>query len=174
VFGGASINPNTQENRRAIWEHVPAGKPSSDALPSQRSPTVASGCEQVELVLGKYSLRARGGDSPRFIFPTDSFISLMTQSWVWQLGGGTVGSEGMYGIPLMLRGGDVSPLPCRGAGLRLCMANGAERFHRELEHSVCTATGAEPLHLCVDEPTGANSRLHPFHVVESGLARWLR
>lgn len=103
-----------------------------DALPREDRQHLLSGCEQVELAFG--NILCEPGETIRHVyFPCDSFISLVTPiDGHSSLEVALVGSEGMYGTPLML-GVDVSPLHAVVQGLRSGMANGCRTFSQRTQ-----------------------------------------
>lgn len=141
-------------------------------LPRKERLHLLSGCEQVELVFGTV-LSTPGEKIQHVYFPTNSFISLMTRVDAHSsLEVALVGSEGMYGIPLML-GVDVSSLHAvvQGAGPAWRME--AELFYRELAASnVLQQCLNRYIYVLISQlaQTAACTR---FHVVEERLARWL-
>lgn len=151
---------------------VPATNRLLAVLPSKDRQHLLSGCEQVELVFG--NILCEPGETIRHVyFPTDSFISLMTpindQS---SLEVALVGSEGMYGIPLML-GVDVSPLHAVVQGPGLAWRMEAERFHSELKHSVALQQDLNRYIYVLMSQLAQTAACTHFHIVEKRLARWL-
>lgn len=164
--------PNTQESRVPSVEHVPMENRLLASLPRKDRQQMLSGCEQVELVLG--NILGEPGETIRHVyFPTDSFISLMTPI----VGQGSlevalIGSEGMYGIPLML-GVDISPLHAVVQGAGPAWRMDAERFHRELKHSVALRQELNLYIYVLMSQLAQTAACTRFHVVEERLARWL-
>lgn len=87
------------------------------ALPDKNLEHVLAKCESVDLIFA--DILCLPGDRIRHVyFPTDSFISLVAPIDGYAgLEVGMIGSEGMFGISLML-GVDVSPMHAlvQGAG----------------------------------------------------------
>jgi CRP-like cAMP-binding protein len=153
-------------------EHIPAENSLLAALCRKDRQHLLSGCEQVELVFG--NILCQPNQIIRHVyFPTDSYISLMTPIDCHNsLEVALVGSEGMFGIPIML-GVAVSSLHAVVQGSGNAWRMDAERFHSELKH--CVALQQELnryIHVLMIQltQTAACAR---FHVVEERLARWL-
>jgi len=151
---------------------VPATNRLLAVLPSKDRQHLLSGCEQVELIFG--NILCEPGKTIRHVyFPTDSFISLMTPiSGHCSLEVALVGSEGMYGVPLML-GVDVSLLHVVVQGPGPAWRMDAERFHSELKYSVALQQNLNR-YICVAmSQLAQTAACTHFHVVEERLARWL-
>jgi len=115
-------------------QRVPAVNRLLKSLPASDLRRVLSACESVEIAFAEVLYTPRQHLSHVY-FPTTSFISLiMPVDDSASLEVGLVGSEGMFGIPLVL-GVDVSPVRAvvQGAGSALRMR--AARFCYELRRS---------------------------------------
>ena len=153
-------------------EHAPMGNRLLAALPRKDREHLLAGCEQVELVFG--TILGEPGDIIRHVyFPTDSFISLVAPiDGRSSLEVALVGSEGMYGIPLVL-GVDVSSLHVVVQGSGPAWRMGAERFHSELKCSVALQQELNLYMYVLMSQLAQTAACTHFHVVEERLARWL-
>ena len=110
------------------------------ALPEKALEHLLARCESVDLIFADV-LCLPGERILHAYFPTDSFISLVAPVDGYAgLEVGMVGSEGVFGVSLML-GVDVSPLHAlvQGAGQALRM--NATRFRRQLASSPALRQG---------------------------------
>ncbi|MGM0987213.1 MAG: Crp/Fnr family transcriptional regulator [Pseudomonadota bacterium] len=143
-----------------------------DSLPCHDKASFLVDCEVVDLVFGEV-LTEPGERILHVHFPLDSFISLIANLRdSEQLEVAMVGSEGMYGMPLIL-GLDESPLRAmvQGAGQALRMP--AVVFCRHLEQSPALEVLLKRyLYVLMHQFTGVAACTH-FHQVEARLARWL-
>ena len=131
-----------------------------------------SSCEQVELVVGD-TLCAPGDTIRHVYFPTDGFISLTTPvDGRSSLEVALVGSEGMYGIPLML-GVDISPLHAVVQGSGSAWRMDAEKFQKELKYSVALQQELNRYIFVLMSQLAQAAACTRFHIVEERLARWL-
>lgn len=142
------------------------------ALPRKDRQILLAGCEPAELVFG--DILCEPGQIIRHIyFPTDSFISLVTPvDGQGSLEVALVGSEGMYGIPLLL-GVNVSPLHAVVQGSGPAWRMDAERFHSELKRSVAMQAELNRYVYVLMSQLAQTAACTRFHVVEERLARWL-
>jgi len=142
------------------------------SLPSSDAALVGEACEPTELIFGS-NLYTPGDRIQHVYFPTNSYISLITPAGASEsLEVGLVGSEGMFGVTVLL---DVKTSPVlgliQGAGPALQMranlftevANESAPFRKILNRYlyILTAQIAQ---------TAACSR---FHSLDARLARWL-
>lgn len=142
------------------------------ALPGKDRQQLLSGCEYVELVFG--TILCEPGETIRHVyFPTDSFISLMTPiEGHNSLEVALIGSEGIYGIPLML-GVDVTSWHGVVQGSGSAWRMDAERFSREYKLSVVLQQYLKRYIYVVMTQLAQTAACNRFHVVEERLARWL-
>ncbi len=143
-----------------------------DSLSPQDRASFLADCEAVDLAFGEV-LTEPGGQILHVHFPLDCFISLIASlSDSERLEVAMVGSEGMYGMPLIL-GLDESPLRAmvQGAGQVLRMP--AAAFCRHLKQSpALKALLNRYLYVLMHQLTRVAACTH-FHQVEARLARWL-
>ena len=142
------------------------------ALPDKTSAQMLANCESVDLVFADV-LCLPGDRIHHVYFPTESFISLVAPVDGYAgLEVGMVGSEGVFGVSLML-GVDVSPLHAlvQGAGQALRM--NATRFRRQLASSPALRQGLNRYIYVLISQLAQTAACTRFHVVEARLARWL-
>lgn len=152
--------------------HAPAENRLLAALSRNDRHRLLSGCEQVELVFG--DVLCGLGDKIRHVyFPTDGFIALVTPiDGHSSLEVALIGSEGMYGVSLML-GVDVTTLHAVVQGSGTAWRMDDERFHRELERSVALQQELNRYIYVLISQLAQTAACSRFHVVEERLARWL-
>ena len=155
-----------------VTNHGPTANRLLAALPSKNLEHLVASCESVDLVFA--DILSVPGDRVRHVyFPTDSFISLVAPVDGYAgLEVGMVGSEGMFGVGLML-GVDIWPLHAlvQGAGPALRM--NADRFRRELDDSPALHRGLNRYLYVLISQLAQTAACTRFHVVEARLARWL-
>ena len=130
---------------------TPSGNRLLESLPATDRRRMLAGFEAVELALAEV-LYSPGERLSHVYFPTQGFISLiMPVDASSSLEVGLVGSEGMFGIPLVL-GVDVSPVRAvvQGSGSRV--AHGRRAFPARAEARAGAGTRARPLCLCPAQP----------------------
>jgi CRP-like cAMP-binding protein len=143
-----------------------------ESLPESDLRQVLAGCERVELAFGDVLCTPKQRLS-HVLFPISSFIALiMPVDGSAALEVGLVGSEGMFGIPLVL-GVDRSPVRALVLGAVAAWRMDAALFRREILRSPALRRAIDRyvfVHLSELEQAAACTR---FHVVEARLARWL-
>lgn len=129
-------------------------------------------CESVELAFGE--VLCEPGDRIRHVyFPTASFISLISSvDDGSRLEVGLVGTEGMFGVSLLL-GVNVFSLRAivQGAGPALRME--AAQFSRELKRNPVSAKKLNLYLYVLVSQFAQMAACARYHVVEARLARWL-
>jgi CRP-like cAMP-binding protein len=153
-------------------QRAPAGNRLLAALPSSDGSRVLAQCETVELVFAE-ALYTPGERLSQVYFPLKGFISLiMPVDESSSLEVGLVGSEGMFGIPIVL-GVDVSPVRAvvQGAGSALRMD--AAPFCRELARIPAFQREIDRYVFVQLSQLAQTAACTRFHVVEARLARWL-
>lgn len=142
------------------------------ALPAKNLEHMLANCESIDLIFA--DVVCQTGDRIRHVyFPTDSFISLVAPVDGYAgLEVGMIGSEGMFGIGLLL-GVDVSPMHAlvQGAGPAWRMT--AKRFRRELADTPALQRGLNRYLYVLISQLAQTAACTRFHVVEARLARWL-
>ncbi|MBF8221824.1 Crp/Fnr family transcriptional regulator [Halomonas sp. 328] len=143
-----------------------------DHLPCQDRVSFLDGCEAIELVFGEV-IAEPGGRISHVYFPLNSFISLIANlSDSERLEVAMIGSEGLYGMPLIL-GIEESPWRAlvQGAGPALRMP--AAVFGRHLAQSpALQALLRRYLYVLMHQLSRVAVCTH-FHQLEGRLARWL-
>ena len=142
------------------------------SLPAKNLEHMLANCESIDLIFA--DVLCQTGDRIRHVyFPTDSFISLVAPLDGYAgLEVGMIGSEGMFGIGLLL-GVDVSPMHAlvQGAGPAWRMT--AKRFRGELEDTPALQSGLKRYLYVLISQLAQTAACTRFHVVEARLARWL-
>jgi len=142
------------------------------ALPGKNLKHLLANSESIDLTFA--DVLCVPGDPIRHVyFPTDSFISLVAPVDGYAgLEVGMIGSEGMFGIGLIL-GVEVSPMHAlvQGAGPALRM--NAKRFRRQLADSPALYRGLNRYLYVLISQLAQTAACTRFHVVEARLARWL-
>jgi CRP-like cAMP-binding protein len=152
--------------------NAPAVNRLLEALSESELRRMLAGCEAVELEFADvlYTPRQR---LDHVYFPTGSIISLiMPVDSSTSLEVGLVGSEGMFGIPLVL-GVDVSPVRAVVQGAGAAVRMDAVPFRRELGRSPALRRAIHRYVFVHLSQLAQNAACTRFHVVEARLARWL-
>ena len=153
-------------------ERTPAANRLLEALSTTDRREMLAGFEAVELTFADV-LYTPGKRLSHVYFPTGSFISLiMPVDASSSLEVGLVGSEGMFGIPLVL-GVDASPVRAvvQGGGSALRMDSA--RFTRELNGRPALERQMDRYAFVQLTQLAQAAACTRFHVVEARLARWL-
>lgn len=142
------------------------------SLPPADRRLVTAACENVELPIGTELSRA-GGAIPHVYFPTDSYISLITPSGSSEtLEVGMVGSEGVFGITVLL-GINKSALfgLVQGGGTALRMS--ATRFRQLAEKSVPFRRTLNRYLYVLTAGLAQTAACSRFHLLDARMGRWL-
>jgi CRP-like cAMP-binding protein len=155
-----------------LTKHGPPTNRLLAALPGKNLEHLLANCEPIDLIFG--DILSAPGDRVRHVyFPTDGFISLVAPVDGYAgLEVGMIGSEGMYGIGLML-GVDVSPMHALVQGTGPALRMNAKPFRRELEDSPALQRGLNRYLYVLLSQLAQTAACTRFHVVEARLARWL-
>jgi CRP-like cAMP-binding protein len=143
-----------------------------ELLPRPDRLRLLAACEPVPLVLSDV-LCQPGHPTTHAYFPTDGFISLVTQ--IDDHPGqevGMVGREGMLGVQLAL-GVSLTPLRALVQGPGTALRIKAGSLKRELAHSTALRRGLDRyLYVLMSQLAGSAACLR-FHLIGPRLARWL-
>ncbi|MGZ8250786.1 MAG: Crp/Fnr family transcriptional regulator [Methylophilaceae bacterium] len=143
-----------------------------DGLPSKDRQQLLSLSERVDLVFGNI-IYEPGEVISHVYFPTDSFISLILPiEGGASLEVGLVGSEGMYGSPVML-GVDISQFLTRAQGSGPALRIATPLFLRELDLSSALRRKMKRYLYVTMKQLAQTAACNRFHLVEERLARWL-
>ena len=156
---------------------VPAGRaPASNrllaALPAKDRKALMARCDEVDLAFGQV-LDEPGHRIGYVYFPTDSYVSLVTQAArEASLEVGLVGDEGMHGVSLVL-GIDVSPLRAlvQGAGPALRLS--ASAFRSECATRPALQQALNRYLYVLMSQLAQSAACTRYHLIEARLARWL-
>ena len=153
-------------------EPVSAANRLITALPRKDRQQFLADCKPIDLVFAEPL--AEPGERIRYVyFPTDSFISLVSQiDRSSNLEVGLIGDEGMLGTSLIL-GLNISPLRglVQGQGAALRMS--ATAFRRQLKESPALRRELKRYLYVTIGQLAQGAACSRFHVVEARLARWL-
>jgi CRP-like cAMP-binding protein len=142
------------------------------ALPKREGQNFLKSCQHVELTVPDV-LCEPGGRIRQVYFPLDSFISLLTPiDGNVALEVGMIGSEGMFGIPLVL-GVNTSSLQAVVQGSGPAWQMDATVFRRKLDDSVALQNVLKRYINVLMSQLAQTAACTRFHLVEARLARWL-
>ncbi len=151
---------------------IPASNHLIALLPSKDRQHLLAGCEQVELVFG--NVLCEPGEHIRNVyFPINSYVSLVTQiDDHVKLEVGLVGSEGMFGTPLVL-GVDVPSMHSVVLGGGTAWRIDAADFIVKLQQNPALQQELKRyIHVLMSQ-LAQMAVCSRFHVAEERLARWL-
>ena len=155
-----------------LTNDVITGNRLLNALPEGSFEHLSANCEAVDLTFG--DVLSLPGDRIRHVyFPTDSFISLVAPVDGYAgLEVGMVGTEGMFGIGLLL-GVDFSTIHALVQGSGPALRMNADQFRRELDHGPALKKALNRYLYVLFSQLAQTAACTRFHAVEPRLARWL-
>ena len=155
-----------------LVQRSPAGNSLIAALPRADRVRVVDACEPAELAFGA-TVYAAGDPITHVYFPTSGYVSLITPPMAAEsLEVGMVGSEGVFGITLML-GVRTSPLLCLVQGEGDALRMPSRRFANVMAESGAFRGALNRYLFVLTSQLAQTAACNRSHLLRARTARWL-